>query len=99
MTIQTALSLARVDDLPNVQWREVEKTLLAARICPSCACDGYTVALGPFEPGNAWEYSGRSCPQCEEFYPDRQRGEFDRSDYGGVLAADGCVYSDADSGL
>lgn len=52
-----------------LEYAQIEKTLLEMGYCPSCACEGHKAKLRPWSPGNFYEYAGRECMECEEFYP------------------------------
>ena len=71
-----------------------ERIVIAAELCPNCASESdgaHYVKLNPFEHGDYWSYAGRSCPDCEEFYPDYANSPcYDTSPE---------CFSDADPGL
>ena len=108
MTVPQAFALALKNsqggELTTAEYEQIERTLYAAGWCPSCAtsCEPARHRLGDHEPATYEAFGGRECTVCEEFFPDPgqpARLEDPAEDYGGVLAGDGSVYSDADSGL
>lgn len=101
MTIEQAIAVAMADDCIPDQWKEAEKALVKAGLCPHCACDGERVKLGRYEPATHETYGGRECPCCEEFVvcgPQARRGEYLREDEPDTDASGAC-YSDAVSGF
>ncbi len=48
-------------------WKAARKVLVAAGLCPNCACDGHRVRLGKWQPGDYHHNAGKRCPDCEEF--------------------------------
>ena len=102
MTPAAAFQLARKPDLTDEEWAQIKATLLPAGWCPACATSAEPARhrLGRPEPATRETYAGRACLVCEEFYPDPHQSHHETEpDYGGVLACDGAVYSDADPGL
>ena len=93
MTTQTAFRLAAHPDVTDEQWDALASHLEKAGYCPSCAREGGKIRLGPLEPADHFNYAGRYCPQCEEFYrtPGQDSYLFDTCDLD--------VVSDADPGL
>lgn len=75
----------------DAEYAEAEACLLHAGYCPACARRGERARLGRHTPGNAYEYAGRACLECEEFWPDAEQAEY-------AMAGDDC-HSDADPGL
>jgi hypothetical protein len=98
---KAALAAACDPETTDPEWPLIEKTLLAAGLCPRCARDGFRIRLGVLEPETEETYEGRHCLDCEEFYrtPGHHPDDGPPEDYGGTLGADGQVHSDADPGL
>lgn len=92
MTLNEAMKIAVADNPTPEQWKEAERTLVKHGRCPMCACDGEIGRLGRWTEGNASEYAGRACMECEEFFPCGPQPEYcDGPD----TDASGCCYSDA----
>jgi hypothetical protein len=97
MNVTEALKVALQDDVTLAEFKRAERVIIAAGMCPHCACNGQRTRLGKHEAATRESYAGRSCPSCEEFIPDTVQPDdcHERADYGGALGADGNVYSDA----
>ena len=98
--INEAIRYAASDEAHDPErWREARRIIVKAGLCSGCACDGRRVKLGPWIPGNATDYAGRECPECNEFEPCGEQPEYEGDCYGGAVTAGGMVVSDADPGL
>jgi hypothetical protein len=97
MKLSEALVVALQDAATLGLWKQAERALVSAGLCPHCACNGQRTRLGKHEAATHETYAGRFCPSCEEFIPDSAQPDdcHERADYGGALGADGNVYSDA----
>lgn len=89
-TLGQALAYAKGEAYDYRTWVAAEQVIIAAGLCPNCACDGERTRLGPWQEGNAHEYAGRECPECEEFAVCGEQKEY-------AWCEDGP--SDADPGL
>lgn len=75
-------------------WDKLEKEIVNAGLCPSCATADedkpFVSHLGKWEAGNAENYAGKECPNCNEFWRCGIDPEYD-------ISPD--CFSDADPGL
>jgi len=100
MSLNRAFAVARREPANPVQWtpeeerdwKAAEAVLIKAGYCPSCASDSeepLRSKLGKWEPGDYWNYAGRACPNCEEFFVCGEQPEYEPDPWMG----------DADPGL
>lgn len=89
MTLRAAIAYVQGEAYDHETWREAERVIVAAGLCPSCIQDGHRQRLNKWEPGNYWEHAGRQCPDCEEFFVCGEQPEYEPDPWQG----------DADPGL
>lgn len=92
--------LARLDDWgpgDGRKWDAASAGMVAAGWCPACEAagvregDGHRARLGRYTAPDHWNYGGRECLECEEFFPCGDQGTGLEPVYDDV--------SDADPGL
>jgi hypothetical protein len=89
MNLEEAIAVMESDEKDFKVIRQATSVIIAAGLCPSCACSGLRNKLGEFQEGDLYEHAGRECPTCGEFSicgPQPEFAEFD-------------THSDADPGL
>ena len=79
MTLKEAFKIAQSEVYDKAKWNEAKKTLIKAKRCPHCACDGLEVSLGRWEPGDYWNHAGRSCMECDEFIVCGEQPEYENA--------------------
>jgi hypothetical protein len=87
LTLKQALTIAQRDTehpirfthQEDVEWRAAEKVIIAAGLCPHCACASEPIRsrLEEWQPGNYWQNAGRECPNCGEFIVCGEQPEFE----------------------
>lgn len=89
LTLRQAIAYVKGPNYERSAYREAERVIVRAGLCPSCIQDNHRARLNRWEPGNYWNNAGRACPDCEEFFVCGEQPEYEPDPWQG----------DADPGL